>query len=281
MGVFRRPVQALQAVGVIGGAILTVFSWASTFYLWPGFIKDWRWGIGLGLILFILSAIWIVLDLYSNYVWWPQPLITLRPTHEEGIGFYDKGEFYKIAQLEIVNHETIEITGCFATLLCADDITYSSKDGPKRLQLIPFIDSDYNPDKLKWSETADINDKHEITIPPQDTRHIDVADTLTGFHYNLRKGEVKAGEIIPARLHTFKIRIDGRVNGRAMKPCYFDGYIYSSFNINPKEKYVKNGRIKRQEEILRDQIEETQMVFRGGNWEKDQEIVDDLKTRVD
>ena len=281
MGVIRKSVQVLQAVGVVGGALLIAYGWASTFHPLSGLIKDWRWGIGLGLVLFVFAASWILLDLHSRYVWWPRPYITFYPTNEECMGFFDKGEFYKVAQLEVFNHESIEITGCFATLISADDISFSPKEGTRKLQLIPFMDSDYKPDKLNWSETADVNDQHEITIPPQDARHIDVADTLKGFHYNLRKGEVKAGEIIPSRLHAFRIRIDGHVNGRAMKPCYFNGYIFSSLMINPKEAFIKNGRIKRKEEILRDQIEETKMIFRSGDWEKDRDIAGYLQMKAD
>ncbi len=266
---FLYPI--LQAFSIIGGGILTAYSWVSTFFDLPPIIQDWRWGLGLGIILLVGGMGWKNIDLYRRYVWWSEPEILISP---EPIDKYIDGNFYKSAQLKIFNKEELEITKCFATLKFTDDITISQE----KVTIIPLIPSlTKEADRIKWQEELDMNDNCEITIPPRESRYINLADMLGTLRYHLRKGDIEANWMIGSPLHTVKIRIDGRFNERAMKPSCFEGYIYAANFMKASETYIKSGRIKKQHEIIADQISELKMIFREGNWRKDREVLWYLK----
>lgn len=262
---FLYPI--LQSVSIVGGFVLTAYSWVSTFFDLPSIIKDWRWGLGLGIILFFGGTVWKVVGLYRRYVWWSEPELLISP---EPIDRYIDGNFYKSAQLKIFNKEELEITKCFATIEIIDDIAVSQEKATK-IPLVPSLTQ--GADRIKWSEELDMNENCEISIPPQERRYINLADMLGTLRFHLRKGDVEANWMIGAPLHTVKIRIDGHFNEKAMKPSFFNGYIYAANLIKASEAYINKGKVKKQHEVVADQIRELKMIFREGDWQKDKEVL--------
>jgi hypothetical protein len=198
---------------------------------------------------------------------WVEPDVSVYPSNEMGVAKYKDGELYNIAQLEVFNNEDIEITNCYATLEYANDIFFNQESNSV-LPLIPSLTQD--PDSIRWRENKSI----EITIPAHKSRHLDVADTLQTFHYNLCNGDLDT-KLAP--LHTVKIRIDGHFDKKAMKFLEFDGYIYTTNLGKAEEAFVKNGRIKNKDEILLDNFRYLKMIFRKGGWKKDVDIDSYLK----
>lgn len=264
--------QIFGAIGILIGFLVTGYSWATTVSDIPPIVSDSRLGVGFGLLITFLSMLVFVYKLYGNFLW-SEPEINVIPA-ERGEDEYKDGEFYKIARLEIFNNEEMEITKCYAILECADDI-YSSNGKAIKLSLIPSLGNTHKPDRIVWHEERYMSEECEITIPVKDSRHLDVADMLRTFHYNLCGGSVEANWMIGAPLHTVRLRIDGQFNGRAMKPIFFEGYIYAANHMPADETYVKkfgDDKIKKAWQKTADQITYLKMIFKKGDWTKDKEI---------
>jgi hypothetical protein len=91
--------------------------------------------------------------------------------------------------------------------------------------------------------------------------------------YHLREGGLETQWAV----HTVKIRIDGYFNKKAMKPLYFDGYIYATNLENAEEAFSKNGKIRSNEEMAVSQIKNLVLIFKEGYWMKDEEIKEHMK----
>ena len=205
----------------------------------------------------------------------------LNPTVEIIITPSGDGEFeckdenvYKVARMKIFNNTETEITGCYVPLQSAEDV-FSTRGEVRKIILIPSLGDFHKPDRIKWNEAKYMNEQCEIKIPSKDARHIDLADTLGTFHYNLFKGDVEANWLSGSVLHTFKIRIDYS-NKSNSKFIIFDGYIYAANLQDAQDVFVKNGRIKKQYEIQKDQITYLKMIFKLGDWMENKEIRDYL-----
>jgi hypothetical protein len=220
MGKIRKGIMLfIKPFAVFGGVIMMAYSYITPFIGIPPITQDWRLGLVFGLILFIIGMFCYVFDLYRQYVWWAKPEIEILYFKKD---FFNHGDFGLIAQLEIKNKEEIEITDCYATLETASDI-YRNNDSWGEMPLIPSMSN--GPDRILWVEKEYSNGLCEITIPPNDSRHIFLADTSGDFHYNLRLGSLSPYWMIGPVAHTVRIRIDGKFNGKSMKPLYFDGYM--------------------------------------------------------
>lgn len=201
----------------------------------------------------------------------------LNPTAEIIITLSEDGEFeykdnnmYHVARMKIFNNTGTEITKCYVTLQSADDV-FTTEGEARKIPLIPSLGNFHKPDRIKWNETKYINEKCETTIPSKDVKYIDLADTLGTFHYNLCEGDVEANWLSGSVLHTFKIRID-YFNRTIAKFTTFEGYIYAAHHLDAKEIYVKNGKIKKDHEIIADQITYLKMIFKEGDWTQNEDI---------
>ena len=201
-----------------------------------------------------------------------EPEIIISPA-ENGALEYDKDrDMYQVARMKVYNNSSTEITKCFATLQLASDI-YNHLGRGAKMDLIPSLGNFHRPDRIRWYEDKYMNEKCEIEIPSKDARHLDVADTLGTFHYNLCERDVDANFVVPCPLHTFKIRID-YFNGTTSKFVDFYGYIYAANHQDAREAFSKKGRIKKRHEIQKDQIHYLKMIFKEGDWTENEDVIE-------
>lgn len=220
-------------LAVVGG-FLTAYTWVSTFYDLPPLIQDWRWGLGLGIVLLLGGLGWTLADVYRRYVWWAEPELTLTTNVSDD---FADGSLYRNARLSVSNNEETEIAECYATLEYA--AAYIEQQDRE------FQDPRLRKQRLRWSQSGLANDKCEISIPPRDSREVNLAHTKRGLEFLLCGRTVQPNFMLGTRLYLIKIRIDGKLNGKAIKPEFFEGYL---FNQNEA------------------------MLFHEGDWKKDEHV---------
>lgn len=204
----------------------------------------------------------LIIKLYGNFLW-SEPDIELISYPKNA---YANDVFFKSAILEVYNREELPITNCFATLEFANDISVDENNHVSVIPLIPSFTK--KADRIKWEEELDTDESCEITIPPDKSKHINVASLLGTLRYHLRDGDFEARWAV----HTVKIRIDGYFNKKSMKPLSFDGYIYATNLENAEEEFSRNGKVRSNEETIASQIRNLILIFREGDWKKDEEI---------
>ena len=203
------------------------------------------------------------------------PEIIFAPSDEEGEFGYKDDDVYKIARMKIFNNTDTVFTRCYVTLQYADDVVISGEESSK-IPLIPSFGDENKPDRIRWHEEKYMNKRCEIEIPPKDVRHIDIANTLGTFHYNLCGGEVKARLVAGTPLHTIQLRID-YFNGKEAKYAIFEGYIYAA-NLQDASKILEENRLSNPKRSkAANQITFLKMIFRKGNWIYDKDVRDSLK----
>ena len=195
---------------LIGGAMLASYSWVTTFADVPPIIKDWRLGVGLGLFLLFIGVGWTILDLYRKYVWWAEPDVTLMPYKKDSTDFF--GEATAFALLRVTNNEEIAITDCYATLEQATNL-YGG-----HLIHVPIR----SRDRLRWAESKYSTEDCKIVIPSKDYKDVHVANQSFRFAYCKDSG-FHPPELLG--IHLVKIRIDGKLNDKDMKPLFFEGHL--------------------------------------------------------
>jgi len=250
-------------------------------------------GCGFGLGVYIPVPCWllnfllgmaltaVLLDLIVYVIWpkrnmakWTEPRLDILP--RAGIPMILNRPRYQSAELEIVNLDELEITECYGTLIELSHMRQVAKLGWVRV--IPSIQG--QPDRIRWIEHKESNDAYEIKIPAIDSRHIDLADTMESriLGFNLRSGKFAPSEgpeedSMPA--YTVTIRIDGKYDGKSMKPQRFDGYLYwetkklrTIVNLQqPDGKFV---------EEIHEQDSIPLLRFEKGDWMKDKKLKQQL-----
>jgi len=258
MGKFKRILgEVSKAIGMLMGFLIAAYSWATTVSDMKPIFGDWRIGVGFGISIFFISAYLFVYKLFGDYTW-IEPEITLSP---KVLPDYSDGSFYQNARLNIYNNEQIEITDCFATLVSvADYIEYNQK---------ALQDHKASNQRLRWSQAGFSNEKCEVTIPPKDSREVNLVHTKRNLEYLLCSKTVSPNFMLGARLFLVKIRVDGKFNGKVMKPLIFDGYLY-----NGSELYFEEGDWKKDKRISMPKSE------KGITNEKKQKPVQKKNSRV-
>jgi len=272
-------------------AISSVAVGIASFFFGGNLMKN----IVVGIVTaFILVLIWIGIFIYykvnESVVIYNNQVLELNKLNEKlnppveiMITLSEDGEFeykdenmYKVARMKIFNNTETEITKCYMTLQSAEDVFVDTRGEIGKIILIPSLGNFHKPDRIRWNETKYMNEQCEIEIPKKDARYIDLADTFGTFHYNLCNGDVEANWMSGSVLHTFKIRIDYS-SGTNSKFINFDGYIYAANHQEKREAFIKNGRIKEQFEIQKDQIPYLKMIFKQGDWMDNMKVKDYLK----
>ncbi len=126
-------------------------------------IKDSKTTIGVGLSCFIIAVLWYLYDLQRKYLW-TEPEIVVSAEVVDG---YENNNFYKLAQLKIINSEELEIRNCYATLISAEDI-YGKE--MRSMSVIPSLAT--KRDRIKWEDLQVSGANCETTIPPNDERRV-------------------------------------------------------------------------------------------------------------
>lgn len=235
----NKLLSFFKALSIIGGIFMMIISNVVNFYELPFMIDDWRIALGIGLFLFIFGTLWILYDLYRKYVWWSKPKVSLEILRKE-VFEVDKSPFV-MAQIKVENKEEREISDCYATI---ESITEIFQSDGKDVQITRLPLLIYGKDRIKWDETKYSNKNCKIIIPPEDCRFLNLADTENHrIKFDLCKSIVNPNWFGSEILCAFEIRIDGKFNGKSMKPCILKGFVYSEtirhdVQIdNSKEKY--------------------------------------------
>jgi len=226
--------------------------------------------IGAAFTALLLDLIFYVILPKRNAAKWAEPRLDMLS--HAGIPMVLNRPRYQSAELEIVNLDKLEITECYATLIELSHMRQDAKLGWVRV--IPSIQG--QPDRIRWIEHQESNATYEIKIPAIDARHIDLADTLESriLGFNLRSGKFAPSEgpeedSMPA--YTVTIRVDGKYDGKSMKPQRFDGYLYwetrklrTVVNLQqPNGEFV---------EEINEQDSIPLLVFEKGDWMKNKKV---------
>lgn len=228
--------------------------------------------LGFGCSYVVVIFFSIVGTLISGLIWerlerpgWSKPKIKLiAHKHLD----YVRGN--STARLEIKNLEESEITGCYATLEQAHDIFF---DGEwKGKLLIP--NSINKPSRVVWDETEESYGRCEIDIPLKNSCHINIMDMAGGIHYNLcGDKKIEPSYVFRTVVCTFRIRIDGKFNGKGMKPQFFDGYVRFGY----KPFHFTSSDIENEHDVIEGNRYVPYMIFGSGDWTKDEEIRKDIE----
>lgn len=230
----------VKVAGIILAALLFVVSWASIFVEIPQ-IKDWRIGILISFILFFGFVIWSFIDqqkrikalenenqqLKAEKEWVEVKLSLSTEVKTETIKATLDGIVNETtARLAVVNNEKAEITDCYATL---EDAKYYR---PPFFSPLPTYSDMY----LRWKDTPPSSSECKITLPPKNKvpKYISLWSNQypVGFIFCKPSRKVDLHGVYP-----ITIRIDGKYNGKDIKPVYFNGYLYTekitTTNRNP------------------------------------------------
>ncbi len=231
-------VPLIRTTIIFISVILMVYNWMATLVELPPIIKDWRWGLGVGLLLFIGGIGWVIYDIFANYVWWPKPDIRLTPKIiSESLPYH----YAEIFCLIVENKEEIELTNCFATINVTN--LYGGDLDP-----IPRIENE----RLEWTDKILADDRCEASIPPHSSNmSFRVADTINQFGFSICKNNINRSDLTGINL--LNIRVDGKINGHSIRTIIFNGYLY-----------FKN--------LIRHGGFVSYRIFEDGNWTKDKRI---------
>ena len=76
------------------------------------------------------------------------------------------------------------------------------------------------------------------------------------------------------RLFTARVRVDGKFNGKNIRPQYFEGYIFVENKpdifeaVETTTEQIGNGEIKETKRNIRERTVYTNMLFEEGDWTK-------------
>jgi hypothetical protein len=254
----KKIFLASKTLLIAAGSLLTAYSWVSTFYQLPSLIEDWRLALILGNLLLVGGLCWTIADLYRRYVWWAEPEIRMSAKRDADAV---AGRFADCAYLIIYNNEESEIAECYATLVDATNLYGETLDA------VNIVEKGY----LAWKEGQDCS----ITIPPKDERTVRVADNLNGFQFCLCKPS-RASRDLLGIYSPITVRIDGKLNGKNIKPQYFHGYLYVSNRMGESGEMmttVRDGAGKVRRTVIPSQPKIfTTLIFEAGDWQRDQRI---------
>lgn len=255
--------QVGGAITAFLGVALGGYSWATTISDLPPLIGSWQWGIGIGFFLVVAGLFVFTWRLIGDYLW-TEPEIKLLPNVEEK----QVGDRYlKNAVLVMNNSEELSVTECYATLEYSA-ILYGSDMVPVELD---------KKDRLKWLEQKYASEKCEMEIPPHGERRIDVGDSTNGFNFSYCN-KVGLNYSHGTGVRIIKIRVDGKFNGKSMKPLFWNGYIYTENKIDNFEYVVTTREQKPDGEVIETKkpgaelLHYTLMLFDEGDWKKDKRI---------
>jgi len=191
---------------------------------------------------------------------WTEPNIILETKVSDD---YSDGIFYWNARLIVTNNEDVDLTDCYATLIYAADYL---EEQQREMQ-----DPKIKKDRIRWSKSGYSNDNCEITIPLTDSREVNLVHTKRNFEYLLCGKTIPANTILGTRLYIVKIRLDGKYNGKAIKPQFFDGYIYYDGTRLRHYKFddTRNSVIIESGE---GNLLDPYMIFKEGDWTQDDRI---------
>lgn len=230
----------VKVAGIIIAALLFVVSWASIFVEIPQ-IKDWRIGILVSSILFFGFIVWSFIDqqnrikalenenrkLKAEKDWVEVKLSLSANVKTETVkATLDAIVRETTACLAVINNEKMEITDCYATL---EDAKYYR---------VPFFRPlpSYSDMRLQWKDVSSNGNECKITLPPKNKvpKYVNLWSNQypVGFTFCQPSNKVDFYGVYP-----MTVRIDGKYNGKDIKPVYFNGYLYtekvSTTNRNP------------------------------------------------
>lgn len=209
--------------------LAALFAWgnASLFFQVPFLIKNERLGFILSFVLFFGYLIVDIIRLKRKYEWWIKPIIDI-----EFIKHTDYIHGKTTAQLIINNKEKYEITDCYATLESIIE-HYLSENVNKQYMTLPS--ELYQRGRLKWNNTLYSNDKCEITIPPENSTILDLADAsqLNNLQFHVCDKNLRPSRFGRSIVCTVKIRIDGKANGKSIKPIIVECLLSNKIVLVP------------------------------------------------
>lgn len=205
----RVATQILGATGMFIGFLVTGYSWAATVAPLPPIFKNPWHGIGFGILIFFVSALWFMWKYLERFTW-VEPVIILTPTLLNRTSPFNEPTVF--ALLTVHNDEETQITDCYATLEEATNL-YGG-------DLIPVPLG--KKERLKWAEAKYGTDDCKIIIEAKSDKNVHVANT--SFNFAFCKDSAIPDSML-AGLYNIRIRIDGKWNGRDMQPQFFDGHL--------------------------------------------------------
>lgn len=247
----------IQTIFVISGPLIAILGWVFTFVDVPRSLKDLPW-ILIGNMLFFIGISWVVYDLYRKYVWWAEPIIKLMP--KKDVEFHSTS-FEYLAYLVVRNEEEIEITECCASLQKATNL-YGENLDP-----VDIVETGY----LNWKESR----SSTITIPPKDERTVKIASNSGGFRFSFYEPP-NHGTDLMGLYSPVIVRIDGKLNGKNIKPQFFSGYLFVNNYLGETGELVttskdEKGVAKRSVTPSRPEIY-TEMIFEDGDWKNNEKL---------
>jgi hypothetical protein len=218
--------------GIMSASILfSSFSTATIFVPIPQ-IENPLIGMAIGYILLLVFALWQFYDmqmkikeLESERVSVPVNLEVVPRVLTENKMTLDDSWNITSVYLEVFNKENLSITDCYVTLEKAEH--YSS---PSKKPLPAFSDV-----RLMWKDN--LNSDCFLVIPQQN-KQPKIANlwrkelATETFTFCQQKKAYSRG------LYSITIRVDGKFNGKEIKPIYFEGYLHVD---NNKEAIFKSG----------------------------------------
>jgi hypothetical protein len=248
---------SIQALLVVGGLLIAVLGWVFTFVDVPQSVKNFPW-ILIGNILFFFGTAWVVYDLYRKYVWWAEPVIKLTPKMNVE---FQSSTSENLAYLVVQNEEEIELTECHASLQKAINL-YGENLDP-----VDIVEKGY----LYWKESKTCS----ITIPPKDERTVKVASSSGGFRFSFCEPSTYGTDLM-GLYSPIIIRIDGKLNGKSIKPQFFNGYLFVNNYLGETGELIttirdEKGVTKRSVTTSQSEIY-TEMVFEEGDWKNNEKL---------
>ena len=220
----------------------------------------------IGYALTVIPLLWYLVREGSKLLW-AEPNVVMVPITEDRD--YRRGYFPRIARLEIYNDEEIEITDCYVTLEFAKTL-YATRD-------MIFVDV-VKDERLRWKDKRFSNDRCEITIPPKKSLGIDILDSTDGIRFSLCTPTLRTANSFGERLFILKIRVDGKFNGKNIKPQYFEGYIFVENKpdvfeaVETTREQIGDGEVKETQRNIRERLVYTDMLFEKGNWMENEKL---------
>ncbi len=227
---------------LVAGMAVTGYSLATLFGNVPAIISDWRVTFAIGVMLAFLGVLAYLFKRELSF-YWAEPEVRCSAIIEER---QDASlRTIKFACLEIYNNEGSAITDCCSTLVTATNY-YGGDMTP-----IPHL----KDERLQWMNAAFSSDDCKITIPPQKGEKVNIARASGGFSFSGCKTNRFGIDL--QGLYTVRIRVDGKFQGKDMKPLFFDGYMYVAnqiYSIDDAHQIWTN------------------LIFEEGDWTKDKRI---------
>ncbi len=210
------------------------------------------------------------------YFLWELQSVFVRLKFTTKVEWDKQNDQIKKAHLIIDYQEPAELTDCTLSLIDAAQLYPSGEDELIELNLI-------DRGTIKWQSSNNNSDcKIELPPAPESRTEICIATFQGRLRFNYCSG---AHGDSGTGVFLVKLRLDGKLRGKSIRPRFFNGYLYANnvtyiFEaVETITQELPDGTVNKQTQNIKEPKIVPTIIFEVGDWTKDKRIPEEFRRR--